>query len=224
MNRVGHGLTGVPDAGAFLARLTRLDPTALVRLRQLPDPPRTALWALLPWQVLVTRTVPGSGPDEATVAAADLLAVLAGGGDALPTRRDADWRWPLPASVGQVVETVDGNELVDIARAAEGTLRTAAATRRVGERMVRDALLDHVAIVVTDTTVSDDSGRVEIPQRLVQAVVRMGFLGARHVKPHEQVQVRIAGRWVGLAAPYGTAWLRPVNDFVVRPVLTHTNG
>jgi hypothetical protein len=29
----GHGLSGVADAGAFLARLTRLDPAALVRLR-----------------------------------------------------------------------------------------------------------------------------------------------------------------------------------------------
>jgi hypothetical protein len=228
MNRVGHGLIGVPDAGAFLARLIRLDPAALVRLRRLADPARTALWGLLPWQVLVTRTVRGSGPEEATVAAADLLAVLTAGGDRLPARRDADWRWALPASSGRVVETITTGELADVARAAAGTLRTAVAARRVGERMVRDALLDHVAIVVTAPQGagpdSPAAGRVEVPQRLVQAVVRMGFLGAREGYEDEPVQVRIAGRWVGLAAPYGTAWLRPVNEFSVRPVVTHTNG
>jgi hypothetical protein len=222
---MNHGLVGVSDAGAFLARLTRLDPAALVRLR--PAGPggaelRTALWARLPWQALVTRTVRGAGPAEATVAAADLLAVLAAGEDRLPARRDADWRWPLPPGPGQVVETIGGAELANVARAAAGALRSAMAARRTGERMVRDALLDHVAIVVTDGP--DPDGRIEVPQRLVQAVVRMGFLGASASSPDEPVQVRIAGRWVGLAAPYGTAWLRPVNEFLLRPLAIHPNG
>ncbi|HEY7272796.1 MAG TPA: hypothetical protein VH502_08685, partial [Actinoplanes sp.] len=55
----GHGLVGVADAGAFLARLTRLDPAALVRLRAAGA--RTALWARLPWNVLVTREVANDG-------------------------------------------------------------------------------------------------------------------------------------------------------------------
>ena len=38
-----HGLLGVSDAGAFLARLTRLDPAAPVRLRSSGG--RTAIWA-----------------------------------------------------------------------------------------------------------------------------------------------------------------------------------
>jgi hypothetical protein len=246
MNRVGHGLIGVPDAGAFLARLTRLDASAPVRLRRVTGQTgaggragRTALWAPLPWQALVTRTVRGDGPDEATVSAADLLSALSVGDDRLPPRRDADWRWALPTSQGQVVETVGAAELVDIARAAAGTLRTAATARRVGERMVRDALLDHVAIVVTAAAPGAVAGsgaggapasgaavpgRVEVPQRLVQAVVRMGFLGTGKGAADEPVQVRIAGRWVGLAAPYGTAWLQKVNQFSIRPIKTHTNG
>ena len=48
-----HGLRGVADAGAFLARLTRLDPGAPVRLRGASG--RTALWAHLPWDVLASR-------------------------------------------------------------------------------------------------------------------------------------------------------------------------
>jgi hypothetical protein len=236
MSRVGHGLVGVPDAGAFLARLTRLDPAAVVRLRPAaaaPDgSPRTALWARLPWQVLVTRAVRGRGPAEATVSAADLLAVLAAGEERLPPRRDADWRWPLPAGPGHVVETIGAAEVVSIARAAAGTLRSALGAHQVGERMVRDALLDHVAIVVTDASTETaagaaadpGAGRVEVPQRLDQAVVRMGFLGASGGVTDEPVQIRIAGRWVALTAPYGTAWLRPVNEFFLRQFSNHTNG
>jgi hypothetical protein len=219
MNGSRHGLLDVADAGAFLARLTRLDPAALVRLRATQPGGHTQLWARLPWRVLVTRTVRGAGPAEATVAAAELLAVLAGSGDGLPAHRDTEWRWPLPARAGQVVETVAGGELVRVARAAAGTLRTAITTRRSGERVLRDALLDHVPIVVTDEAV-----RVEVPQRLVQAIVQMGFLGPTGAGGDESVQVRIAGKWTGLAAPYGTAWLPIVNDFAVRPLSLHTNG
>jgi hypothetical protein len=219
-----HGLAGVADAGAFLSRLVRLDPDAVVRLRPAPGPPgaepHTALWAHLPWQVLVTRTVRGGGPGEATVGAADLLAVLADGGPALPARRDAQWRWPLPSTVGTVVESVAAAEMVRVARAAAGTLRTAVATRRAGERAVRDALLDHVPIVVTGA----GDAPVEVPQRLVQAIVRMGFLGASTSVDDESVQVRVAGGWTGLAAPYGSAWLRSVGVFTLRPRVVHPNG
>lgn len=65
-----HGLAGVPDAGAFLARLVRLDPAAPVRLKTSGG--RVALWARLPWDVLVTREVAGHGPDDVTVSAREL--------------------------------------------------------------------------------------------------------------------------------------------------------
>src|SRR5690606_19974914 len=61
------------DARVFLGRLTHLDPGALVRLRPAGEG-RTALWARLPWRVLVTREVVGSPPADATFIAADLLA------------------------------------------------------------------------------------------------------------------------------------------------------
>lgn len=220
----GHGLLGVADAGAFLARLTRLDPASLVRLKSAPGcsrgRPRTALWGRLPWQTLVTRTVDGQGPADATVSAADLLAVLGRDGADLPPRRDAGWMWPLPPTAGQVVETIPAQDLVRVEAAAVGTLRAAVADRRGGERLVRDALLDHVAIVVTDK----DVGRVEIPQRLVQAIVRMGFLGAHTDLSDKSVQVGVRGRWIGLMAPYGTAWLRDVSDMTLWSLHVHTNG
>ncbi|MFD2766455.1 hypothetical protein [Micromonospora eburnea] len=216
----GHGLDGVADAGAFLARLVRLDPAALVRLRPVPGAGRTSLWARLPWDVLVARTVTGVAPGDVTVAAGELLAELAAGGAALPRRRDDGWRWPLPPPASRAVETLPAEEVRRIAAAAAGTLREAVAHgvagRAVGQRALRDALLDHVAVVVTPDAAPDVP--VEVPQRLVQGLVRMGFLGAG------DVQVRIAGRWVGLIGPYGAAWSRKVAELSLTPVITHPNG
>ncbi|MFI5836876.1 hypothetical protein ACIA5A_24665 [Micromonospora sp. NPDC051300] len=216
----GHGLAGVADAGAFLARLVRLDPAVLVRLRPVPGTGRTALWARLPWDVLVVRTVPGTAPGDATVAAGDLLAELGAGGTALPRRRDDGWRWPLPPPASRPVEVLPGAELRRIADAAAGTLREAAthgvAGRAVGQRVLRDALLDHVAVVVTPDEAP--AAPVEVSQRLVQGVVRMGFLG------DGDVQVRVAGRWVGLVGPYGAAWSRTVADLALTPTRVHPNG
>jgi hypothetical protein len=271
----GHGLSGIADAGVFLARLTRLDPAALVRLRSASDgradgvsgraggadgeagpAVRTALWARLPWGVLVSRTVAGPGPGDVTVSAAALLKLLAEGKAGLPTRRDHDWRWPLPPAVSQLVETIPGTDLRRIADAAAGALRDVAdrgiGGRAVGQRALRDALLDHVAVVVTDAPATATGGsvaRVEVSQRLVQAVVRMGFLGsvepeAEPVRsgPSEPVRsgpsglggdmseafsaphkteisghVRLAGRWIGLSAPFGSAWLQSGNILAIRP-------
>jgi hypothetical protein len=215
----GHGLVGVADAGAFLARLARLDPAALVRLRTTGT--RTALWAHLPWNVLVTREVAGAVEvADATVPAAELLRVLAADGGALPTRRDEQWRWPLPPTAAEAVESIAGTEITRLASAAAGTLRAVAAGglsgRAVGQRAVRDALLDHVALVVTTA----DGGRVEVSQRLVQAVTRMGFLGAADANAAD-TRVYVAGRWVGLSAPYGVAWLQQVKELTVMPIATH---
>jgi hypothetical protein len=218
----GHGLTGVADAGAFLARLTRLDPGAPVRLRGSRD--RTALWGHLPWDVLVTREVAGAGPADATVSAGELLNALSVGGDALPTLRDHQWRWPLPPPrKAQAVETIAASELSRLATAAAGTLRAVTAGglsgRAVGQRAVRDALLDHVALVVTPA----DGGRVEVSQRLVQAVSRMGFLGPPDVDSPD-TRVYVAGRWVGLSAPYGVAWQQSVVKLTVMPIGGHLKG
>ncbi|WBB66838.1 hypothetical protein [Micromonospora sp. WMMD812] len=224
----GHGIVGVADAGAFLARLVRLEPAAPVRLRPV-DAGRVALWARLPWQVLVVRTVAGPGPraGDVSVAAAELLAELERSGPALPPRRDAQWRWPLPPSVSRPVEALPAVELWRIAHAAAGALRDATehgvAGRAVGQRALRDALLDHVAVLVTP----DDapSAPVEVPQRLVQGLVRMGFVGPPEApRPPADVQVRVAGRWVGLVGPYGAVWSQKATDLALTPLGGRPNG
>jgi hypothetical protein len=118
-----------------------------------------------------------------------------------------------------VVEEVPGARLREVAAAAAGTLREVTQTglegRPVGVRVLREALLDHVAVVVETAGV----GRVEVPQRLVQALVRMGFLGPDEADQADEppVRVRRADDWVGLAARFGTAWLPPPDPLAVRP-------
>ncbi|WP_436837635.1 hypothetical protein [Micromonospora rifamycinica] len=215
----GPGAEDVADAGAFLARLVRLDPGGVVRMRPLADVGRTALWARLPWDVLVVRTVTRRVPADVTVDAAELLTRLASADPALPPARDDRWRWPLPPAASRPVEVLPAAELRRIAEAAAGTLRTAAAEgvrgRAVGQRVLRDALLDHVAVTVTPDVGPTEP--VEITQRLVQGLVRMGFLGPAEAGGAGEVQVRVAGRWVGLVGPYGAAWSRKVSDLAIRP-------
>ena len=173
------------------------------------------LWAPLPFGPLVTRgvAVTGEPPGDVTVPAAELLAALDDQPVALPPARDALWRWPLPPPASRVVERLPAPEVRRIGTAAASALREAVATgvrgRAVGERVLRDALLDHVPVVVT----GPDGERIEVSQRLVQAVVRMGFAGS-----DAAVEVRVAGAWVGLAAGFGTAWHRPADALTVRPV------
>lgn len=182
------------DAGAFLARLVRLDPTILVRLR--PAGERIALWARLPFDVLVTRAVAGEPGDDATVRADELLAALPGG--PLPARRDTQWRGALPPPPGPSVESVPADVLRRLADAAGRTVRESAG-RGIGERMVRDVVLDHAAITLR---VGDPPREIPVPTRLVTALARMGFLA------REPVRFGTVGSWLVAHATFGSAWYR----------------
>jgi len=199
----------IRDAGAFLARLVRLDPGAVVRLRPTGDG-TVALWARLPFGVLVTRRIQSDVVEDQTLPAAGLLDALTGAG-APPHRQDADWRWPIPPDESRVIERIPAEDLRRMGAAAAQTLRTATREgvggRPVGERMLRDALLDHVPLVVHAEGVEP----VRVPQRVVQGLVRMGFLG------EAPAQVRVAGQWVGLAGEYGAAWHRYEQLLRLRP-------
>jgi hypothetical protein len=204
---------GRADAGAFLARLVRLDPAALVRVRPVGGAV-AELWAMLPFAVLVVRRVAADATTDSTVAATELLATLSDESPPSIRRRDEAWRWPLPPAGSEIVERIPAAEIRSVATAAERTLRVAVTEglggRRVGERVVRDALLDHVAIVAT----GQDGARAEVPLRLVQALVRMGFVQGIDdlvTESEMSVTVRIARGWVGLDGSYGSAWYRGVS-------------
>jgi len=190
------GLTA-EAAGPFLARLVRLDPQAVVRLRSAADG-TVALWARVPWGVLVTRRVPGQAPTDVTVGAQALLSALTEGDRQFPPARDRDWRWALPPGEGRPVEFLPATTVQRLGTAAAEAL--AARRGRVGDRMLRDALLDHVPIVV-----SAGDERIPVRQGLVQAMLRMAFM---NTDGQDQITVRIAGKWVGLAAEHGSVWLQ----------------
>ncbi|MEU8081453.1 hypothetical protein AB0B31_39110 [Catellatospora citrea] len=205
-------LTERADAAVFLRRLLRLDPATLVRLCP-AGPGRVALWAALPWGVLVTRTVAGSVDRDRVAAAAALLE-----GAADPPALDDRWRGALPPATARVVERLPASVVGDVAAAAAQALRDVGTTglkgRAVGQRVLRDALLDHVVVSGTSDV---DGVAFAVPQRLVQGLVRMGFLGA------EDVTVVTAGTWTGLAGSFGTAWFRtPVLS--VRPIASRSIG
>jgi hypothetical protein len=217
--RVVTDAAGRTDAGAFLVRLVRLDRGAVVRLRPAGD--ATELWAMLPFDVLATRRLRWRVPSDVTVSAVDLLETLESGPDGsapaqlggLP-RRDTDWRWALPTGRGHEIERIPAVELIRVAAAASRTLRQAVTEgvggRAVGERLLRDALLDHVAITVDGTA----GERIDIPVRVVQGIVRMGFLGpvasgSKGTVGDDFITVRLATGWTGVDASYGSVWYRP---------------
>ncbi len=185
------------SAAPFLARLTRLDPGALVRLRG-AGPGDIELWGRVPWGVLVTRRLPGPPIVDTTVAAAALLRSVTDGDGELPPARDHEWRWALPPGAGRAVETLPEEAVLRLGAAAAETVR--AGRGRVGDRMLRDAVLDHIAVVVS-------TGDEEVPVRqgMIQAMLRMAFI---NTDGHGEITVRIAGRWVGLAAEHGSVWLQ----------------
>jgi hypothetical protein len=205
---------GRADAGAFVSRLLRLDSAAVVRLRPV-NPGVIELWAMLPFRVLVTRAVAGGadGPGrDVTVRGGDFLQWLLKPDMPFPAPRDQMWRWPLPPSGAVAVEAVPGVDIWRVADAAEVTLRDAVTYgvggRSAGERVVREALLDHVPITVTSPT----GERVDVSQRLVQALVRMNFLARGG---ETAVTVRVLGGWVGLSGTYGSCWHRPTSSLLL---------
>jgi hypothetical protein len=208
-------------AGAFLARMVRLEPTALVRLRPARGggpPDAVELWGRLPFGVLVTRSVLATAEADATVPAGQLLAAIAAAADPgpwvvdLPRRRDRDWRWSLPPERSTEVERLLAADVRRVSAAAATTIATIGAEglagRPVADRALRDAVLDHVPFLVTPdaAAAAGDAAPpapVGVSQRLVQAIMRMGFVAG---DDDGTVGVRTAGRWVGLVARYGSVW------------------
>ncbi|MEV0645666.1 hypothetical protein AB0I28_10420 [Phytomonospora sp. NPDC050363] len=180
------------DAAEFAARAMRFGPDALVRVRPAGDG-TGRLWTVLPFRVLACRTVATSFTEDATVRAADLRRPP--GSAEIPARHDGGWRTTLPASDGEVVEVIPGPELARLDRAAAETLRSRRG-QGIGDRRLRDALLDHVAVTVVAGDVEH-----EVPLRLVVGLLRMGLHD-----PAEPARVRLSGRRVGLEGTRGSVW------------------
>ena len=108
----------------------------------------------------------------------------------------AAWRAALPSGAGTVLDEISAAELRGLGEAAADTLGRARG-KGVGDRRLRDALLDHVALRVTDA----DATR-EIRLRVVLGMLRMGFVGPDPVRIR-----RLPGR-CGLESASGVVWER----------------
>lgn len=160
----------------------------------------------LPFDVLVGRTLPlpadaDRRAGDYSVLATELLAWI-DGDDAKPVPRDTDWRGGIPPTTGwQRVDTVPDDVIRRLVRSGARTLKDAAAREGLPGAQPRAdvaaALLDSVVLTVS----SSSSERVELTLRLISAITRMGFL------PHgSHVAVDIAGRWLRIAARYGSGY------------------
>lgn len=209
-------LAGAPDTGdlaAFLGRAAALDPAVLVRLRALDVGERRYLAAYTrpPLGVLVSRSVRGhldQGRDDVTVAAADLADALTASTDAdgervvpLPPPRDGQWRGTLPPASGwRRLDTVPLAVLRQLVESgvASFTAGRAEYTDPKAGQSVADQLLDADALTVADST-----HQAVLPLRVPHAAWRMGFFGD---SDNGGCPVSVAGRWVRLAAPYGSVF------------------
>jgi hypothetical protein len=191
------------DAAAFLGRVVRLDPAALVRLRAAGG--ALTLWSWLPLDTLAARTVRGGGAADATVPAKALLDALTAGASALPPRRDEGWRGAVPPDApGEQLDAVPAEVVHGLLASAERAFR--AASSGADPQVVGEALLDQEVLQVT-------GGRhtVGIPLRALLSCARMGFLG------DAPIRVVVAGGWVGIRASFGAVYLRRGGSLALFP-------
>jgi hypothetical protein len=203
------------DLAAFVGRVVRLDPTAVVRLR-VGGGTRVTAWATTPFDVLATRSVPASlAPNDVTVPATVLLTALS-----VDRAQTVDlgvggvWQGLLPPDDGWAA--VDAVPAAELEALAERGLTLA--RENAGPLGPPASLLDQTVLTVSaakDTSLGrPESGRpVNVPLRCLFALSGMGFLGASDVAPDgspEVVRVAATPSWLRLDARYGAVVRRRI--------------
>ena len=190
------------DLGTFVGRVVRLDQTAVIRLRA-SGPGRVTAWAATPFDVLATRSVPGTlEPADVTTPAVTLLAALSvDRADTVDPGTGGLWQGLLPPDEGwAAVDAVPAAELerltergLDLAREHAGPLGPPA------------SLLDQPVLTVSGEAAGPP---VRIPMRCLFALSGMGFLGAG--EPGETVRVSATPSWLRLDARFGAVVRRRI--------------
>lgn len=183
------------DLGAFVARVVQLDPGATVRLVGAGG--LVTAWASTPFDVLATRSAPGSlEPGDVTVPAMALLTALTVE-RATTVDPGAGERWR-----GGDVPPADGWAPVDDVPAAELERLTATGLEQAGAQGGPDAdLLDGTALTLT----GPDGRAVRVPMRCLFALSGLGF-----AEDPGAVRVSAARSWLRLDARHGAVVRRRI--------------
>ena len=196
------------DLGTFVGRVVRLDQTAAVRLLGSASG-RVTAWASTPFDVLATRSVPGTlePADVTTFAAALLSALSVDRADTVDPGSGGLWQGLLPPADGwAVVDTVPAAELEGLTERG-----LALAREQAGPLGPPASLLDQTVLTVTGAA----GPAVRIPMRCLFALSGMGFVGAGDAG--ETVRVSATSSWLRLDARYGAVVRRRITAL---PLLT----
>jgi hypothetical protein len=196
------------DLGTFVGRVVRLDQTAAVRLLGSASG-RVTAWASTPFDVLATRSVPGTlePADVTTFAAALLSALSVDRADTVDPGSGGLWQGLLPPADGwAVVDTVPAAELEALTERG-----LALAREHAGPLGPPASLLDQTVLTVTGAA----GPPVRIPMRCLFALSGMGFVGAGDAG--ETVRVSATSSWLRLDARYGAIVRRRITAL---PLLT----
>lgn len=189
--------------GEFLTRVLRLDPAAVVRITG------NTVWAWVPRDVLVARTVDAEGPDDSTVSARDLLAGMEQGlAVPLSSGRDADWPGAIPVRTMSELDRVPRAVIDKLLESGRKTFREASAS--ADPQRVGDALLEHEAL-----TVSDGQTSVGVRLGILFALERTGLWRVGDSDGPSEVVVGVTGGWVVVRAGNGAAYHRRVSGLSV---------
>lgn len=198
MTTPANGTGDWSDLAPLIRRAATLDPAVVVRLT-VADGTRS-VWAQLPFDVLASRIVPAdpAGPAFDLVSAgAEVLSWLDGARPDPPPSMDLAWHGALPPQTGwRRLDRVPDREIRDVVRAGALEIKGLSAPGRVGSPRTEKALLDAVVL-----TVSSDTESAPITLRSLAALTRMGFLPRA-----SDVGVDVAGRWMRVAATYGSVY------------------
>ena len=196
------------DLGTFVGRVVRLDQTAAVRLLGSASG-RVTAWASTPFDVLATRSVPGTlePADVTTFAAALLSALSVDRADTVDPGSGGLWQGLLPPADGwAVIDTVPAAELEALTERG-----LALAREHAGPLGPPASLLDQTVLTVTGAA----GPPVRIPMRCLFALSGMGFVGAGDAG--ETVRVSATSSWLRLDARYGAIVRRRITAL---PLLT----
>lgn len=198
------------DLATFLARVSQLDESAVVRLRARGDN-RVVVWAATQFDVLVCRAVRGElRTPDISAAVEEVLRGLqtaeADGSVHTGFPMDSAWRGALPADNGfEYLDDIPARSVLELAQRGGELAREHGSAH--GPPV---SLLDQPVVTIDGV----DGEQVDVPMRCVFALTAMGFIPTNPAED-EPVRVRAVPSWLRLDARFGSVYRRR-NDLSLR--------